>query len=359
MKQIKEKGKTKSEKVRSSLLFTFSLLLFTSAANAAEITINVGEGQTFAYAIDDGELVQTKEEGPAKVTFAANRNATYSFYGVAEDGTVSLIKSVEMTDAGETVNETGNAQVAVDTRATKVIDGSAGAVKVDLTYSGDNWGSNLGGSATITLALGEGEAKPYRTGLKGNGTVEWTPPIDGTYVFTHTVGEAEETATFNVVGFPGGEGRPWEIGAGDEAAVTAYVKDGYLYLEGKGAVKEFTGDAPWAILNDMLEGIGPLSKGIVIPASVLATLPITVEGGAEPLGYVKADGFSAITVDPATQKAMLSVVISKTDSLDEPEWKPVSTNDIPVQADTPSGFFIVTPAAPSNNSAADKIIEDR
>ena len=322
------------------------LVVGVLAANAAEFTINVGEGQTFAYAIDGGELVQTEDVGPAKVTFAANRNATYTFYEVAKNGTATLIESVAVTDAeGETVSETGNAQVAVDTRAEKEIDASAGEVKVDLTYSGDNWGSNLGGSATITLALGEGEAKPYRTGLKGNGTVEWTPPIDGTYVFTHTVGEAEETATFNVVGFPGGEGRPWKIGAGDEAAVTAYVKDGYLYLEGKGEVAAFTGDAPWAVVNDMLEGIGPLSKGIVIPASVLATLPITVEGGAEPLGYVKADGFSAITVDPATQKAMLSVVISKTDSLDEPEWKPVSTNDVPVKADTPAGFFILAPLA--------------
>ena len=32
---MKEKGKTKSEKVWTSLLFTFSLLLFTSAANVA------------------------------------------------------------------------------------------------------------------------------------------------------------------------------------------------------------------------------------------------------------------------------------------------------------------------------------
>ena len=337
------------------------MVLGALAANAAEITINVGEGQTLAYAINGGELVQTEVEGPVKVTCTANRNATYSFYGVAKNGTASPIGDpLVVTDAGGvTVNETGNANVAVDARATKVIDGSAGAVKVDLTYSGDNWGATVGESATITLALGEGEAKPYRTGLTGNGTVTWTQPIDGTHVFQHNAGGVIETAKFNVVGFPGGEGNRWKIGADDEAAVTAYVKDGYLYLDGKGAVKEFAGDAPWAIANDMLEGIGPLSKGIVIPASVLATLPITVEGGAEPLGYVKADGFSAITVDPATQKAMLSVVISKTDSLDEPEWKPVSTNDIPVQADTPSGFFIVTPAMPSNNGAADKIIEDR
>ena len=34
---MKGKGKTKSEKVRTALLFTFSLLLFTSAARAEEL----------------------------------------------------------------------------------------------------------------------------------------------------------------------------------------------------------------------------------------------------------------------------------------------------------------------------------
>ena len=309
------------------------LVVGALAANAAEITINVGEGQTFAYAIDGGELVQTGEEGPAKVTFAANRNATYSFYGVAKNGTATLIESVVVTDAGETVNETGNAQVAVDTRATKVIDGSAGAVKVDFTYSGDNWGATVGESATITLALGEGEAKTYAEGLKGNGTVEWTPPIDGTYVFTHTVGEAEETAKFKVVGFPGGEGRPWEIGAGDEAAVTAYVKDGYLYLEGKGEVAAFTGDAPWAVVNDMLEGIGRLSKGIVIPASVLATLPITVEGGAEPSGAIGGAEFEQVKIVDGKVLLGVSVCTNGDVTAATEDWEPAAIKEAQVEED--------------------------
>ena len=68
-------------------------------------------------------------------------------------------------------------------------------------------------------------------------------------------------------------------------------------------------------------------------------------------GAVKATGFSAIAVDPTTQTATLSVVISKTESLDEPEWKPVSTNDVSVEADSPAGFFIVVPAAPVADTA--------
>ena len=64
------------------------------------------------------------------------------------------------------------------------------------------------------------------------------------------------------------------------------------------------------------------------------------------LGAVKATGFSAVAV--TNGGATLSVVIGKADSLDKPEWKPVSTNDIPVEADSPSGFFIVAPQVPSD-----------
>ena len=311
------------------------MVLGALAANAAEITINVGEGQTFAYAIDDGELISTGDEGPAKVTFAANRNATYSFYEVAKNGTATLIELVAVTDAeGETVSETADANVAVDTRAEKEIDASAGEVKVDLTCSGDNWGEAVGGSAAITLAIGEGEAKPYRTGLTGNGTVPWTPPIDGTYVFTHTVGEAEETATFNVVGFPGGEGRPWEIGAEDAASVTAYVKDGYLYLEGKGEVAAFTGDAPWAGLNDMLEGIGPLSRAITVPASVLETLPISVKGGEQvPSGAIGGAEFEQVKIVGGKVYLAVSVCTNGDVTAATEDWQKAAIEGVQVEKD--------------------------
>ena len=288
------------------------LVVGALAANAAEITINVDEGQTFAYAIDGGELVQTGEEGPAKVTFAANRNATYSFYGVAEDGTVSLIKSVEMTDAGETVNETGNAQVAVDTRATKEIDGSAGAVKVDLTYSGDDWGATVGGSATITLALGEGEAKPYRTGLTGNGAVEWTPTLNGRYEFRHVVTDGTtETAVFvvNELELPGSERNPWKVGEGGTDVVQAYVKDGVLVIAGSGAMADFASaaDVPWAPYVDELDG-AYLPRAVKVPASVAATLPISVEGGSgEPSGAVS--GAEPERIEIVGGKAYLAVSV--------------------------------------------------
>ena len=64
---MKEKGKTKSEKVRMSLLFTFSLLLFTSAANAA------GQGPVEGYYTVDETLVTRFSVDDVR---AVNRNPT-------------------------------------------------------------------------------------------------------------------------------------------------------------------------------------------------------------------------------------------------------------------------------------------
>ena len=69
----KEKGKTKSEKVRTSLLLTFSLLLFTSAANAA----NLPEGYTAVEYIEStkggGQFIDTgyTANGQTRVVFDA------------------------------------------------------------------------------------------------------------------------------------------------------------------------------------------------------------------------------------------------------------------------------------------------
>ena len=81
------------------------------------------------------------------------------------------------------------------------------------------------------------------------------------------------------------------------------------------------------------------TKRLMISMGVVA---VALEGvAANAVGAVKAAGFSAIAVENG--KANLSVVICKAESLDKPDWKPVSTNDIPVKADTPAGFFIVAP----------------
>ena len=329
--------------MKKLVLDAWCLVLGALAANAAEITINVDEGQAFAYAIDGGELVRTEEVGPARVTFAANRNATYSFYEVAEDGTVTLLdEPLMVTDAGgETISESDNGEVAVDTRATKEIDGSAGAVTVDLTYSGDNWGESVAGNATIAVAF-EGAEKPFVTDLTGEGTVTWNPKFGGTYVFKHMAGGVTETATFKLVRFPGMADNPWEIGANDAAAVTAYVNDGYLYLAGEGEVTEFTDGAPWTPLDDMLAG-AVLPRTITLPASVLATLPISVKGGAEPSGAISGAEFERIEI--VDGKAYLDVSVYTNSELkakgEGGGWSVATNGVIEVPAPGKSGFFFL------------------
>ena len=184
----------------------------------------------------------------------------------------------------------------------------------------------------------------------------WLP--NGTHVFTvdgvKYCAVVEDAPTTAVVPEEGSEYNPWKVGEpGHEGEVTAWTNGtGALVIEGTGAV----GSMPWA---ENPAGIAELvrAKGVTGKLETLVgSLPdLTMVNGltreefsSAALGFVRTDGFSAIEVDPATQEAKLSVVISKAETLDKPEWKPVATNDVPVKADTPAGFFIVAPAAPSN-----------
>ena len=184
----------------------------------------------------------------------------------------------------------------------------------------------------------------------------WLP--NGTHVFTvdgvKYCAVVEDAPTTAVVPEEGSEYNPWKVGEpGHEGEVTAWTNGtGALVIEGTGAV----GSMPWA---ENPAGIAELvrTKGVTGKLETLVgSLPdLTMVNGltreefsSAALGFVRTDGFSAIEVDPATQEAKLSVVISKAETLDKPEWKPVATNDVPVKADTPAGFFIVAPAAPSN-----------
>ena len=89
-----------------------------------------------------------------------------------------------------------------------------------------------------------------------------------------------------------------------------------------------------------------MKKLMLMVAGAVCAALWTGTAAAGMLGAVKATGFSAIAVTNGV--ATLSVVVGKADSLDKPDWKPVSTNDIPVEADSPVGFFIVAPQVPSD-----------
>lgn len=162
---------------------------------------------------------------------------------------------------------------------------------------------------------------------------------------------------------PGCESCPWAIGEG----VTAYIKDRGLYLLGEGDVAE----APWAEYDDELDGIGPLSRSITIPASVLTTLPITVTGGAEPSGAVS--GAEPETVRIVDGKVLLGVSVCTNGDLTAAteDWEPAAIEEAKVEEDgtvtltvpatAEKGFMFLKSkgADPSDNNSANKIIEDR
>ena len=133
-------------------------------------------------------------------------------------------------------------------------------------------------------------------------------------------------------------------------------------------------EAPWAEYDDELDGIGPLSRSITIPASVLTTLPITVTGGAEPSGVVS--GAEPETVRIVDGKVLLGVSVctnSEVKAIGEGEdggWQKAAIEKaevvngeaiLTVPATAEKGFMLLKSkgAAPSNNNAANKVIEDR
>ena len=158
----------------------------------------------------------------------------------------------------------------------------------------------------------------------------------------------EHTFDIWLNGVPGNEANPWKVGTEDhETDVIAWTNGtGALIVEGAGAV----GGAPW---TESADGIAELLKGKDVTGldGIMATLPdlenvngLTLDelASAGMLGAVKATGFSAIVVKDG--EAELDVVVSRSDSLGESaEWKPVSTNTLPVPSPGEQGFFIVAP----------------
>ena len=166
------------------------------------------------------------------------------------------------------------------------------------------------------------------------------------------------TAKVNFWLGPGCECCPWTLGEG----VTAYVKDRVLYLLGEGKVAESADGAPWAEYDDMLEG-AYLPRKVKVPASVAATLPISVEGVVSS-GAVSAD-FERVQI--ANGKAYLGVsvctngdVTVTTEGWGAAKLDPTTVEQaedgkglvIPVPATAEKGFMILKSRGtePSNRS---------
>ena len=150
---------------------------------------------------------------------------------------------------------------------------------------------------------------------------------------------------------PGCESCPWAIGEG----VTAYIKDRGLYLLGEGEVAE----APWAEYDDMLDGIGQLPRAIIVPASVAATLPVSVETPTIPDDKVlvakeelQAAKAEAVTVADGVVSLGVTVNTNGNFTAETKSWQPVELKPenvkvengkivISIPVDSQSGFMIL------------------
>ena len=238
---------------------------------------------------------------------------------------------------------TKGAKFSFDTREEKTI---AGTEAETISYSGDDWGAG-GSGVTVWCALDGGERNELKTATD-SGTVSWTPTLNGRYEFRHVVTDGTtETAVLVVNGLPGSEANPWEIGTG----VTAYVKDHVLHLKGEGEVTEFGGDgAPWAEYGETLEG-AYLPRKVKVPASVAATLPISVEGGG-PSGAISGAEFDKVAIMDG--KAYLDVSVYTSDTLTNQNWSVATNGVIEVPAEGKQGFFYLMskPGVPTDRGGA-------
>ena len=158
-----------------------------------------------------------------------------------------------------------------------------------------------------------------------------------------------------VEGIPGTDAAPWKVGE----TVTAYVSDdGVLVIGGTGVMDDFAraADVPWAEYGETLEG-AYLPRKVKVPASVAATLPISIEGGV-PSGAISPAEFERI--DIVDGNAYLGVCVytnfevkarGEGEGEGEGEGWGVATNDvIVVPAEGKQGFFYLMskPAVPSD-----------
>lgn len=147
----------------------------------------------------------------------------------------------------------------------------------------------------------------------------------------------------------------WNVGTD----ATAFVQDGVLYVRGEGAVTS----APWSAVAETVESVKIAADITGLPEGALAGMDnlAQVNGLALPVfnnvavGAVKAGGFTAIAIDPATRTGTVTFRVKSTTDLAAPadEWTPVNatgvTTDsgdatairVPVPAEGSAGFFKV------------------
>ena len=271
-----------------------------------------------------------------------------------------------------------------DTREEKTISGQ---VAETLTYSGDDWGAG-GSGVTVWCSRDGGEAEMLETPA-GSGTVSWKPTLNGLYLLIHAVdgGETNE-AVFVVNGFPGGEGNPWEIGEG----VSAYIKNGVLCVQGTGEMDDFASaeDVPWAAFVDDVTAVTIAQDVTKVGKNSLAGFDDKVTANGTPLSFYDMMAGARGSAEPAEPsgavsgaepetvrivdgKVLLGVSVCTNGDVTAAteDWEPAAieaakveedgTVTLTIPATAEKGFMLLKSkgADPSNNNAANKIIEDR
>ena len=145
----------------------------------------------------------------------------------------------------------------------------------------------------------------------------------------------------------------WNVGTD----ATAFVQDGVLYVRGAGAVTS----APWAAVAGTVAavkiatGITALPEGALSGMENLAEVNGLAVGvfNSVAVGAVKAGGFTAIAIDPATKTGTVTFRVKAAADVTAPadEWAPVEATGVaadpadatairvPISAEGPAGFF--------------------
>ena len=302
-------------------------------SSSADVGLGQEDGFFFdACVLRGGSFIQMKSYGKSSdvATLEAVYNKAYVGFRLSR-----------MSSKGEPVAVwTTGPSFLVDTREEKTI---LGATAETITYSGDNWGAG-GSGVTVKCLLDGGEAVELKTATD-SGTVSWKPTLNGRYEFSHIVANGTtETAVLVVNGLPGGEANPWKVGEG----VTAYVRDRVLHLQGEGEVDELAGGAPWAEYDELLKG-ACLARKVKVPASVAATLPISVEGGG-PSGAISGAEFDKVAIIDGKAYLDVSVWTNSEVKAKGEGWGVATNGVIEVPAPGKQGFFYLMskPAVPSD-----------
>ena len=145
----------------------------------------------------------------------------------------------------------------------------------------------------------------------------------------------------------------WNVGTD----ATAFVQHGVLYVCGEGAVT----NAPWAAVAGTVEsvkiaaGITALPEGALSGMENLAAVNGLAVGVFNDVaaGAVKAGGFTAIAIDPATKTGTVTLRVTRAADVTASagDWTPVDATGVstdpgdptailvPISAEGPAGFF--------------------